>query len=103
MQHTDQQENQEANNVQTTEPKGQTIDNSEANNKNNRFQVIRRNGKVTAYDSSKIQVAMTKAFLAVEGGQAAASRRIRETVEKLADQVKLTFAPNCEVSTGLVS
>ncbi|MBN2872863.1 MAG: hypothetical protein JXJ30_08130, partial [Halothiobacillaceae bacterium] len=30
--------------------------------------VIRRNGKLTAYDPSKIKVAMTKAFLAVEGG-----------------------------------
>ncbi len=49
--------------------------------------VIRRNGKVTAFDESKIAVAMTKAFLAVEGGQAAASRRIRETVEKLTEQV----------------
>lgn len=29
--------------------------------------VIRRNGKLTTYDPSKVQVAMTKAFLAVEG------------------------------------
>ncbi|MEI2421329.1 hypothetical protein V6O07_13730, partial [Arthrospira platensis SPKY2] len=35
-------------------------------------QVIRRNGKVTGFDSSKIAVAITKAFLAVEGGSAAA-------------------------------
>ncbi|MGH8499261.1 MAG: ATP cone domain-containing protein, partial [Methylococcales bacterium] len=34
--------------------------------------VIRRNGKVTAFDSNKIKVAITKAFLAVEGGNAAA-------------------------------
>ena len=51
------------------------------------YQVIRRNGKLTPFDPSKISVAMTKAFLAVEGGQAAASRRIRETVEKLTEQV----------------
>ncbi len=49
--------------------------------------VIRRNGKVTAFDRSKIVVAITKAFLAVEGGTAAASRRIHETVETLTDQV----------------
>ncbi|HHH36173.1 MAG TPA: ribonucleoside-diphosphate reductase subunit alpha [Gammaproteobacteria bacterium] len=49
--------------------------------------VIRRNGKVTAFDRSKIVVAITKAFLAVEGGTAAASRRIHETVETLSDQV----------------
>ncbi len=45
--------------------------------------VIRRNGKLTAYDPSKVKVAMTKAFLAVEGGGAAASARVHETVESL--------------------
>lgn len=51
-------------------------------------QVIRRNGKVTGFDSSKIAVAITKAFLAVEGGSAAASRRIHEIVESLTLQVQ---------------
>ncbi|MCF6226706.1 MAG: ribonucleoside-diphosphate reductase subunit alpha [Xanthomonadales bacterium] len=51
------------------------------------YRVIRRNGKVTGFDASKISVAMTKAFLAVEGGQAAASARIREKVEKLTQEV----------------
>ncbi|MDX9766052.1 MAG: ribonucleoside-diphosphate reductase subunit alpha [Ectothiorhodospiraceae bacterium] len=50
--------------------------------------VIRRNGKVTAFDASKITVAITKAFLAVEGGSAAASRRIHEIVEDLSRQVE---------------
>jgi ribonucleoside-diphosphate reductase alpha chain len=49
--------------------------------------VIRRNGKVTHFDPSKISVAMTKAFLAVEGGNAAASSRIHNTVQALTDQV----------------
>ncbi|WP_018954441.1 ribonucleoside-diphosphate reductase subunit alpha [Thioalkalivibrio sulfidiphilus] len=49
--------------------------------------VIRRNGKVTAFDASKIKVAITKAFLAVEGGNAAASRRIHDIVAELAEQV----------------
>lgn len=49
--------------------------------------VIRRNGKQTAFDRSKIIVALTKAFLAVEGGTAAASSRVRETVELLTSQV----------------
>jgi ribonucleoside-diphosphate reductase alpha chain len=31
------------------------------------MQVIRRNGTVSKFDASKISVAMTKAFLAVEG------------------------------------
>ena len=51
------------------------------------YRVIRRNGKVTSFEESKISVAMTKAFLAVEGGQAAASRRIREKVEELTSEV----------------
>ncbi len=46
------------------------------------LRVIRRNGKVTGFDANKIAVAMTKAFLAVEGGNAAASRRIHELVEE---------------------
>jgi ribonucleoside-diphosphate reductase alpha chain len=52
-----------------------------------RYDVIRRNGKLTRFDAAKISVAMTKAFLAVEGGQAAASRRIHETVRQLTAQV----------------
>ncbi len=35
----------------------------------------------------KITVAVTKAFLAVEGGRAAASRRVHEVVEELTQQV----------------
>lgn len=31
------------------------------------LRVIRRNGKVTAFDANKITIAVTKAFLAVEG------------------------------------
>ncbi|HUS25454.1 MAG TPA: ribonucleoside-diphosphate reductase subunit alpha, partial [Candidatus Binatia bacterium] len=50
------------------------------------IRVIRRNGKVTAFDASKINIALTKAFLAVEGGSAAASSRVRERVEELTSQ-----------------
>jgi len=51
------------------------------------FRVIRRNGKVTAFDGEKISIAMTKAFLAVEGGNAAASNRIHEIVKNLTEMV----------------
>ena len=51
------------------------------------YNVLRRNDKLTAFDKEKIVVAMTKAYLAVEGGQAAASSRVHETVETLTDQV----------------
>ena len=51
------------------------------------YNIVRRNGKLTGFDKNKVAVAMTKAFLAVEGGQAAASTRVHETVEKLTDLV----------------
>src|SRR5689334_23932414 len=51
------------------------------------IKVIRRNGKVTGFDASKIEIAMTKAFLAVEGGTAAESSRVREKVVALTTQV----------------
>ena len=51
------------------------------------YNVIRRNGKVTAFNASKISVAITKAFLEVEGGTAAASTRVHEKVEELSEQV----------------
>jgi ribonucleoside-diphosphate reductase alpha chain len=51
------------------------------------IRVIRRNGKVTAFDANKINIAVTKAFLAVEGHNAAASRRIHDTAAELAQQV----------------
>ena len=53
--------------------------------------VIKRNGTVVSYDDSKIAVAITKAFLAVEGGSAAASSRIHETVEKPVSYTHLTL------------
>jgi len=51
------------------------------------MQVIRRNGTVSKFDAGKISVAMTKAFLAVEGHTAAASRRVHEIVEQLTAEV----------------
>ena len=46
------------------------------------YKIIRRNGAVVAFEPTKIAVAMTKAFLAVNGGQGAASARVREMVEQ---------------------
>ena len=51
------------------------------------YKVIRRNGAVVGFEPAKISVAMTKAFLAVNGSQGAASARIRETVAGLTDNV----------------
>ncbi len=51
------------------------------------YKVIRRNGAVVLFEPSKISVAMTKAFLAVTGGQGAASARVRDVVAQLTEAV----------------
>jgi ribonucleoside-diphosphate reductase alpha chain len=51
------------------------------------YRVIRRNGAVVGFEPGKISVAVTKAFLAVNGSQGAASARIREQVGVLTEQV----------------
>lgn len=56
------------------------------------IKVIRRNGTVTPFDINKITVAMTKAFLAVEGDTAASSSRIHETVSQLTKKIAETFS-----------
>ena len=55
------------------------------------MRVIKRNGSVVSYDAEKIAIAITKAFLAVEGGAAAASTRIHNEVNELANAVTRTF------------
>ena len=47
------------------------------------FKVIRRNGAVVSFEPEKISIAITKAYLAVNGGQGAASARIRDVVSQL--------------------
>lgn len=51
------------------------------------YKIIRRNGAVVGFEPGKIAVAMTKAFLAVQGGQGAASASMRETVQALTESV----------------
>lgn len=55
------------------------------------IRVIKRNGAVVGYDESKVVVAITKAYLAVEGGTAAASSRVHDTVIKLGKQISVIF------------
>ncbi|MEC7885385.1 MAG: ribonucleoside-diphosphate reductase subunit alpha [Pseudomonadota bacterium] len=59
-----------------------------------KYRVVRRNGSITNFDLSKITVAMTKAFLAVEGSQAAASSRIHKIVEDLSRDVYQALTRN---------
>jgi ribonucleoside-diphosphate reductase alpha chain len=51
------------------------------------YKIIRRNGAVVGFEPYKISVAVTKAFLAVNGGTGAASARVRELVSGLTEQV----------------
>ncbi|WP_341742984.1 ribonucleoside-diphosphate reductase subunit alpha [Azonexus hydrophilus] len=51
------------------------------------LQVIRRHGAVVEFHPEKISVALTKAFLAVEGSQSATSSRVRELVARLTETV----------------
>lgn len=53
--------------------------------------VIKRNGTVTSFDANKIAIAMTKAFLAVEGDTAAGSPRIQEKVSELVKNIADAF------------
>ena len=55
------------------------------------LRVIKRNGTLVPYTDDKIRIAMTKAFLAVEGSQAASSSRIRQTVDDLTDTISAIF------------
>ena len=55
------------------------------------YRVIRRNGSVTPFDPFKITVALTKAFLAVEGNVAAGSRRVHDVVEALTADIVATL------------
>ena len=55
------------------------------------LRVIKRNGAVVSFDAEKIAIAMTKAFLAVEGGAAAASTRIHDKVNQYANSITDTF------------
>lgn len=56
------------------------------------FQVIRRNGSFSPFDPNKISVAITKAFVAVEGTSAIASQRIHESVAELTRHIVETLS-----------
>ncbi|WP_410498639.1 ribonucleoside-diphosphate reductase subunit alpha [Chitinibacter sp. S2-10] len=51
------------------------------------YKTIRRNGSVVPFEPSKISVAVTKAFIAVQGSHAASSAAVREQVSHLTDAV----------------
>ena len=74
----DAQDGIQASNRETQEVPGFAVDGLE---------VIRRNGAVMPFEAGKISVALTKAFLAVEGSSSAGSARLRELVARLTSTV----------------
>ena len=52
------------------------------------IKVLRRNGAVVPFEASKISIAMTKAFLAVQGGTSAASAKVRQMTEEFTARVE---------------
>lgn len=55
------------------------------------LKTIKRNGKVVSYDENKIKIAITKAFIATEGTNAAASNRIHQLIDDITQQVDQAF------------
>ena len=69
--------------TKTLETQTQTAANDIETTAPGKLRVIKRNGKVVAFEEDKIKVAITKAFLANESGNAAASERIHKKVNQI--------------------
>ena len=60
-----------------------------------KLHVMRRDNRtIIPFDSNKIKIAITKAYLAVEGGNAAASKRVHEIVDEITAQIKKSLSRN---------
>lgn len=57
----------------------------------NYFQVVKRDGNLAEFNSDKISVALKKAFLAVEGPNAAQSNRIHDLVDEITTEILGVF------------
>ena len=55
------------------------------------FKVIKRDGSVAEFNSDKINIAIQKAFIAVEGQNAGSSDRIRHLINELTEEVLAVF------------
>ena len=66
------------------------------------LRVIKRNGSVVNFDKSKIEVAITKAFLAIHTSAAAASSSVQQKVNKLSDNVHDTFSSRMPSGLSLI-
>ena len=60
-------------------------------NKPGLLKTIKRNGSIARYDEDKIKVAITKAYIAVEGRNAATSNRIHQQIDEITKHLTETF------------
>jgi ribonucleoside-diphosphate reductase alpha chain len=74
-------------NIKPITEKPAISDTQNQNSLYSQYKIIRRNGAVVSFEPIKISVALTKAFIAVDGGQGAASVRVREVVAQLTSDV----------------
>jgi ribonucleoside-diphosphate reductase alpha chain len=58
---------------------------------NTQLQVIKRTGQAVPFEASKIENAMTRAMLAVEGPQASGSERVRSLVKQITHDIVYRF------------
>jgi ribonucleoside-diphosphate reductase alpha chain len=87
--------------VQTSQRPPATAGSGTAGSGTAAVRVIRRDGSSSSFDANKISVAMTKAFLAVEGDDAAASSRIHHVVAELTEQVEASLFRHASPETAL--
>ncbi len=66
------------------------------------LRLIKRNGKLTSYHADKIEIALTKAFLAVEGESAAASERIRHLITTMTQTLTQKLLDRAQMTGGTV-
>jgi ribonucleoside-diphosphate reductase alpha chain len=84
--------------VSTVQPVGYLNGSGGSSETKTGFEVIRRNGSFSPFDASKISVAITKAFVAVEGASATGSRRIHEAVQALTRHIVDTLSRRADPS-----
>jgi ribonucleoside-diphosphate reductase alpha chain len=79
--------NAAAHSASTSLHSANAVPDAQADSQFDQYKVIRRNGSVVVFEPAKISIALTKAFIAVSGGQGAVSSRVRELVEQLTSGV----------------
>lgn len=66
------------------------------------LRVVKRDGKLALYQANKIEIALTKAFLAVEGENAAASERIRHLISQITQRITQTLLDRAQMTGGTI-